>query len=93
MNQIRIHGTVRGRVQGVCFRHYTREQANMLGVTGWVRNNPDSTVEFEAQGSEEKIAEFTKFVRNGPPAARVEDAKINRREPIADEKQFGVRYY
>lgn len=67
----KLHAIISGRVQGVNFRYYTQKTANELGVTGWVRNNPDGTVEVTAEGPHGKLEELLQFLRQGPPAARV----------------------
>jgi len=67
----RIHLRVEGRVQGVGFRWFVREQARALGVAGWVRNLPDGCVELQAEGPDDALAAFTARVRSGPAAAEV----------------------
>lgn len=62
--KIRKHILFYGRVQGVGFRYYAVNKANQLGLTGWVRNLPDGTVEMEAQGYEEQIDELIIFLQN-----------------------------
>lgn len=59
--QIRVYGDV----QGVGFRYRTEYAANALGVTGWVRNNPDGTVSLEMQGTENQIDQVFIMVRQG----------------------------
>jgi acylphosphatase len=66
------HYTISGRVQGVCFRHYTVLEAERLGISGTVSNLPDDRVEVFAQGDETKIAQFESFLHIGPKSARVE---------------------
>ena len=63
---------VRGRVQGVYFRETTRREADRLGVTGTVRNEPDGSVAIEAEGSEERLDRFVEWCREGPPRAKVD---------------------
>ncbi|QPJ61025.1 MAG: acylphosphatase [Candidatus Nitronauta litoralis] len=65
---------VRGKVQGVWFRASTEKEANRLGVTGWVRNCPDRTVEILAEGAE--LEEFIAWCRQGPPLAEVDAVDI-----------------
>lgn len=68
--------TVHGRVQGVGFRYYVQHVGNRLGLSGDVRNCPDSTVEIVAEGDASKIADFIKQVEKGPPLSRVQRMDI-----------------
>ncbi len=68
----RLHVTVHGCVQGVAFRHYTRRRGLELGVSGWVRNLPDGSVEGLFEGNEPAVHALLEWCRSGPPAARVE---------------------
>lgn len=63
---------VRGRVQGVHFRQSTREQARALGLQGWVANRGDGDVEGLACGEPSALAALHAWLRQGPPAARVD---------------------
>jgi len=63
--------TVKGRVQGVGYRDALRRQAEKLGVTGWVRNRSDGSVEALLQGSAEALDALVSWARRGPPAASV----------------------
>jgi acylphosphatase len=65
--------TVTGRVQGVGFRYAAFHVARQLGLTGYVRNNPDGTVYMEVEGSEDKLEEYRHWCHSGPSAARVEE--------------------
>jgi len=64
---------VRGKVQGVWFRESTRRVAVKLGLSGRAINLPDGTVEVLARGESKALAELEKFLREGPPNARVDD--------------------
>jgi acylphosphatase len=88
----RLSLTLTGRVQGVGFRYYAQETAEALGVTGWVRNGWDRTVEVEAQADEDTLALFCERLREGPPLSRVAD--FNKREipVLAGEASFEVRF-
>jgi acylphosphatase len=68
----RRHLVVRGRVQGVGYRWFVRELGESLGLTGWVRNREDGTVESEAEGEAAALEEFVRRLRDGNPAARVD---------------------
>jgi acylphosphatase len=61
-----------GRVQGVFFRDWTVETAQALGLSGWVRNRPDSSVEIFACGPEEAVDQLIAACHDGPPYARVD---------------------
>ena len=69
----RRHLTVKGRVQGVGFRWFATETARTLGLAGWVRNRQDGTVEVEAEGAADTLDEFERCLRNGNPAATVDE--------------------
>lgn len=62
---------IHGLVQGVGFREAMRAEAERLGVTGWVRNRRDGTVEAVVDGCPDAVAEMLVWARRGPPAARV----------------------
>jgi len=62
---------VRGRVQGVGYRMAMTEAAGALGVTGWVRNRRDGTVEALVQGDDAAVERLLAWCRRGPPGARV----------------------
>lgn len=66
--QIRIFG----RVQGVFFRESMRQRALALGITGWVRNRTDGSVEALIQGNSDAVARMREWALRGPPAARVD---------------------
>jgi acylphosphatase len=84
------HVRVTGRVQGVFFRAWTREQANGLGVRGWVRNCPDGSVEAHLEGKETAVEQLVDRVSSGPPGARVDDVQIETADP-AQLSSFEVR--
>ncbi|MGI8576149.1 MAG: acylphosphatase [Egibacteraceae bacterium] len=87
----RVHVTVTGRVQAVGFRYSVVQQAQELGLTGWIRNRDDGDVEAEFQGSSEAVEEAVIFCRDGPRHARVRDVEVTPRELIEDEERFSVR--
>jgi acylphosphatase len=67
----RVHVIVHGRVQGVGFRYAAQAEAERLGITGWVRNRRDGTVEADLNGSDSAIADMLAWLASGPPGARV----------------------
>ncbi|MBA2461285.1 MAG: acylphosphatase [Actinobacteria bacterium] len=72
---------VQGHVQGVFFRETTRRRAEAAGVTGWVRNNPDGSVEAVFEGAPEAVERLVAFCREGPRGARVEWVDVSAEEP------------
>ena len=68
---MRCHVVVRGRVQGVGFRWYVREEARRLNVAGWVRNRADGCVEVAAEGTNDSIDALRRALEEGPPGATV----------------------
>ncbi len=90
--KVRVRAVVEGRVQGVFFRYSTCDQADKLGVTGWVMNRHDGGVEVVAEGTQEAVGALVQWCRHGPPGARVTDVKVAN-EPYSGEFQsFDVRY-
>ena len=67
---------IRGGVQGVGFRDALCGEAEARGVTGWVRNRTDGSVEALVQGPTERVAELIAWARRGPPASRVDDVRV-----------------
>jgi acylphosphatase len=65
------HLIIHGRVQGVFYRDWTVETARGLGLTGWVRNRRDGTVEVAVQGEDEAVERFVGMAKDGPPRASV----------------------
>ena len=78
-----IHCFVTGRVQGVFFRQSTQEQANLCGLTGWVRNLHDGRVEVMAFGDEKQLECLKQWLKSGPAMARVLDVES---ETVAFQK-------
>ena len=76
MSRIGRHIRVIGRVQGVFFRAWTQQQANELGVTGWVRNAADGSVEAHLAGEESAVDQLIERLHAGPPSAVVDCVKV-----------------
>lgn len=81
-----------GRVQGVGFRHFTRQTARRCRLTGFVRNLFDGTVEAEVQGPQENISEFLKIMGEGNGFSRISRYTLNQIKTVAGEKDFVVRF-
>lgn len=77
----RRHVVVHGFVQGVFFRDSVRRRASTAGVTGWVRNNRDGTVEAVFEGNDVAVERLVEFCRDGPRGARVDRVEIEVEEP------------
>jgi acylphosphatase len=88
----RVRAIVTGRVQGVAYRASTVFEARGHGLTGWVRNLPDGSVELEAQGDEARVDELLAWCAHGPPAARVAGVHVEDRDVIAGEREFVQRW-
>lgn len=73
--------TVTGRVQGVFFRAAAEEQAGRLGVSGWIRNEPDGSVAGHFEGERDALDRLVAWCRTGPPAARVDDVAVHDARP------------
>lgn len=70
-DRTRLHAVVEGRVQGVGFRAFAIRKAEDLGLTGWVRNNWDGSVEVVAEGDRTVLDKFVAALFIGPPSANV----------------------
>ena len=75
------HVRVAGRVQGVFFRAWTRDEARQVGVHGWVRNCDDGSVEAHVEGEEEAVEQLLVLMRDGPAHAKVEEFETREAEP------------
>ncbi len=81
---------VRGRVQGVGFRWFVEREAHILGISGWVRNNSDGSVEVMAQGTREQLLGLRSRLRQGPRAARVDDVEEFEAKPVSGLNTFRI---
>jgi acylphosphatase len=73
---IAVHVRVRGRVQGVWYRGWTKAEAEARGLSGWVRNEPDGSVAALIAGPEEAVGEMVAALHGGPPRARVDAVEV-----------------
>jgi acylphosphatase len=87
---VRRRVEVTGRVQGVFFREGTRRRAARHGVSGWVRNRPDGSVEAVFEGAPVGVSAMVEWVRTGPRHATVTDVAV-RDEPAEGLDGFEVR--
>ncbi|MFW2366352.1 MAG: acylphosphatase [Desulforhopalus sp.] len=86
------HVRVEGRVQGVFFRDYTRNQALQLHLKGWVRNLRDGSVEAVLHGRKEDIALLLERIHEGSPNSRVDNVHISHHESDEVFTNFEIRY-
>lgn len=87
-----FQATIRGKVQGVWFRAWTKDLAASLGLRGWVRNLPDGNVETLAQGDMETLKRFHESLHEGPPLARVSEIDVKWSPADENYTTFSVKY-
>ena len=88
--RVRAHARVEGHVQGVFFRSETASRARSRAVAGWVRNDPDGSVEVVFEGERDAVESLLRWCRQGPRAARVENVRVEW-EDARGEEGFSVR--
>ncbi|XP_056423723.1 acylphosphatase-2 isoform X1 [Hyla sarda] len=84
-----------GRVQGVCFRMYTEDEARKLGVVGWVKNTRQGTVQGQVQGPEDKVNSMKAWLSKvGSPSSRIDHTEFSNEKdiPSLQFKGFSTRY-
>ncbi|HDH41612.1 MAG TPA: acylphosphatase [Candidatus Altiarchaeales archaeon] len=89
---VRAHVYISGRVQGVFFRSNTRNMAEKLDLTGWVRNLPDGRVEAVFEGEESDVKEMIEWCHKGPTYASVSDVEVKFDKPTGEFDRFEIRY-
>ena len=89
--QTTVRVVIEGRVQGVWYRGWTVDNARTRGLSGWVRNRRDGSVEAVFSGPEDKVADMMQAWENGPPAARVDAVTRHAARPGAPETGFTQR--
>lgn len=89
---VRTHVWVKGRVQGVGFRAHVEYSARKIGgLTGWVRNVGDDTVEVIAEGERAKVERLIEAIKQGPRSSHVNECKVEWETPTAEFTSFGVK--
>ena len=91
MVKARVHVFVSGKVQGVFFRQKTRQQAQSLGIKGWVPNLPDGRVEAVFEGEEEAVKALVEYCNHGPSFARVENVNLSYENYSGEFTDFTTR--
>ena len=87
-----LQAIVYGYVQGVFFRAFVSTRARELGLTGYVRNMPEGTVEVNAEGERNKLEKLIAYLKVGPPGARVEKVVTNWSKHTGSYSGFNIRY-
>jgi acylphosphatase len=88
----RIHAIIHGRVQGVFFRETTCQQAKTLGLSGWVRNLANGTVETEFQGEEEMVVRLLDWLAEGSSLSSVTKVESREKDPVSGEEEFAITW-
>jgi acylphosphatase len=91
-DRVRLHAVVYGLVQGVNFRANTQREAVQNGLTGWVANRPDGTVEVVAEGARSRIQAFERYLYRGPRLAEVERVVSTYDRASGEFGGFNIRY-
>lgn len=92
MKKTRAHVLIKGRVQGVFFRGEASEEAQRLGLSGWVRNKWDGSVEAVFEGEKVAIEEMISWCHKGPPSAIVREVEVKWEEYKGEFTSFSIRY-
>jgi acylphosphatase len=86
-----VTGVATGRVQGIGYRYFCREQAQSLEVNGWVRNLPDGSVEFLAEGSDADLEEFLRRLKKGPMSGHVDALRVDWLDQPVFSNRFEIK--
>lgn len=90
LGRVRVRLRIEGRVQGVYFRASTVQQAKRMGLTGWVMNCPDGSVEVVAEGPRPNIDELIAWCHQGPPGAIVNQVSLRYEAYKGEFERFGI---
>ncbi|WP_119072209.1 acylphosphatase [Aggregatilinea lenta] len=91
-DRVRLHAVIHGLVQGVNFRANTQREAAQLGLTGWVTNRFDGTVEVVAEGPRSQVQALERFLHRGPRLAEVERVERHYDRATGEFGGFNIRY-
>jgi acylphosphatase len=92
MGKKRVKLLIKGVVQGVNFRYYTRREALRCHVTGWVRNLPDGSVAAVFEGEEEEVENLVRWCRQGPDSAQVSELIVQPEDYRGEFQSFSIRF-
>jgi acylphosphatase len=88
----RVHVIISGKVQGVFFRAETQRAAEAVGISGWVRNRRDGTVEAVMEGEPDKIRKMLNWCRKGAPLSRVDKVAEDWESYVGEYEGFSITY-
>ncbi len=88
MKHVKLH--IHGRVHGVFFRDSACKKAGELGLSGFVRNDPDGAVYIEAEGEDGSLGEFISWCKDGPPMAKVSEVEIEEDSELVGFRGFKI---
>lgn len=88
----RIHAIIKGQVQGVFFRAFVKKLASNIGATGWVKNNPDGTVEVVAEAEKTQLQELIDKCKQGNAWSRVDIIDTKWEKATNEFKEFEIRH-
>jgi acylphosphatase len=91
-DESRLHVTIDGHVQGVGFRAFVLRKASEFGITGWVRNRRDGSVEVVAEAERTTLDKFLVALRRGPSAAMVTQVNPRWQNATGEFRAFDVKY-
>jgi acylphosphatase len=91
-DQSRLHVIIQGRVQGVGFRAFVHRKATEIGLTGWVRNRWDGSVEVIAEGDQSKLDKLVIALKRGPASAMVSALDTEWQPATGEFKRFSVKF-
>ncbi|MEM4246799.1 MAG: acylphosphatase [Candidatus Woesearchaeota archaeon] len=87
----RIHAIIKGKVQGVFFRAFVKKLAGSIGATGWVKNNPDGTVEVVAEAEKALLQKLLDKCKQGNAWSKVEVINAKWKKPTGEFREFEIR--
>jgi acylphosphatase len=92
MSKGRVHLKIHGKVQGVFFRATAKEKAQELELVGWVRNNPEGSVEIIAEGDREDLESYIAWCNSGPRNSRVDNVSVEWGNYEEEFENFKIEY-
>ena len=87
---IRVTLKIYGDVQGVFFRRSAKLEADRLDIVGWIRNDKDGSVEVMAQGEKDKVDQFIKWCKKGPPFSKVKKVEVVNQNGLENFDEFSI---